>query len=74
MPQMTYTFIAGVDSRRYHKLRTKLNNAFIAGQDNYLEIVESAMIMVLYYKVDNEHMKGDAEGTAITSVVPKDLQ
>jgi hypothetical protein len=35
-------FLGGVDTKKYGRLKTKLNNAYAAGWNNYPKTVESA--------------------------------
>jgi hypothetical protein len=60
----TCAFLAGVDTKKYGKLKTKLNNAYVAGQNNYSKMVESAMTMLSHYMNDRGvHMADeDKEG------------
>jgi hypothetical protein len=46
---ITCIFLAGMDTKKYGKLNTKLNNAYVAGQNNYPQMVESAVIILLHY-------------------------
>jgi hypothetical protein len=32
---ITCIFLAGVDTKKYGRLKTELNNAYVAGQNNY---------------------------------------
>jgi hypothetical protein len=42
--------LAGVDTKKYGRLKTKLNNAYyVAGQKNYPKTVESALAMLSHY-------------------------
>jgi hypothetical protein len=43
---ITCVFLAGVDAKKYGRLKTELNNAYVAGQNNYPKTVESAMTML----------------------------
>jgi hypothetical protein len=45
-------FLAGVDTKKYGRLKTKLNNAYVAGQNNYPKTVESAVTMLSQYMKD----------------------
>jgi hypothetical protein len=38
---ITCVFLAGVDTKKYGRLKIKLNNAYVAGQNNYPKTVES---------------------------------
>jgi hypothetical protein len=42
-------FLAGVDTKKYRRLKSKLNNAYVAGQNNYPKTVESAVTMLSHY-------------------------
>jgi hypothetical protein len=43
----TCIFLAGgVDAKKYGRLKTELNNAYVAGQNNYPKTVESAVTML----------------------------
>jgi hypothetical protein len=46
---ITCVFLAGVDTKKYGRLKTELNNAYVAGQNNYLKTVESAVTMLSHY-------------------------
>jgi hypothetical protein len=46
---ITCVFLAGVDTKKYGRLKTKLNYAYVAGQNNYPETVESAVTMLSHY-------------------------
>ena len=43
---ITCVFLAGVDTKKYRRLKTKLNNAYAAGQNNYPKMIESAVTML----------------------------
>jgi hypothetical protein len=45
-------FLAGVDTKKYGKLKTELNNAYAVGQNNYPKMVESAVTMLSHYMND----------------------
>jgi hypothetical protein len=45
---ITCVFLAGVDTKKYGRLKTKLNNAYVAGQNNYPKRVESAVTMLAH--------------------------
>jgi hypothetical protein len=49
---ITCAFLAGVDTKKYGKLKTALNNAYVAGQNNYPKTVESAVTMLSHYMND----------------------
>jgi hypothetical protein len=45
---ITCVFLAGVDTKKYGRLKTELNNAYVAGQENnYPKKVESAVTRML---------------------------
>ena len=46
---MTCVFLAGVNAKRYGRLKTDLNNAYVAGHNNYPHTVESAVTMLSFY-------------------------
>jgi hypothetical protein len=52
----SYVFLAGVDTKKYGKLKTELNNAHAAGQNNYPKTVESAVTMLSHYMNEGVHM------------------
>jgi hypothetical protein len=43
---ITCIFLAGVDTKKCGKLKTELNNAYVAGQNNYPKTVESAVTLL----------------------------
>jgi hypothetical protein len=49
---ITCVFLAGVDTKKYGRLKTELNNAHVAGQKNYPKTVESAVTMLSPYMND----------------------
>jgi hypothetical protein len=49
---ITCVFLAGVDTKKYGRLKTELNNAYVAGQNNYPKMVESAVTMLSHYMND----------------------
>jgi hypothetical protein len=49
---ITCVFLAGVDTKKYGRLKTELNNAYVAGQNNYPKTVESAVAMLSHYMSD----------------------
>jgi hypothetical protein len=49
---ITWIFLAGVDTKKYGRLKTELNNAYVAGQSNYPKRVESAVKMLSHYMND----------------------
>jgi hypothetical protein len=46
---ITCIFLAGVDTKKYGRLKIELNNAYVAGQNNYPKTVESAVTMLAHY-------------------------
>jgi hypothetical protein len=66
---ITCTFLAGVDKKKCGKLKTELNNAYVAGQNNYPKMVESAVTMLSNYMNDKGvHMADEDKGqTALKS-------
>jgi hypothetical protein len=71
---ITCIFLAGVDTKKYGRLKTELNNAFVAGQNNYpRKMVESAVAMLSYYTNDKGvHMTDEDKGQAtLTSFMQK---
>jgi hypothetical protein len=67
---MTCVSIAGVDTKKYGRLKTELNSAYVAGQNNYPKTVESAVTMLSHYMNDkgvhvtDEDKKGQATLTS----------
>ena len=49
---ITCIFLAGVDTKKYGRLKTELNNAYVAGQNNYPKTVGSAVTMLSHYMND----------------------
>jgi hypothetical protein len=48
---------------KYGRLKTELNNAHVAGQNNYPKMAESAMTMLSHYMNDKGvHMTGEDRG------------
>jgi hypothetical protein len=70
---ITCIFLAGVDTKKYGRLKTELNNAYVAGQNNYSKTVESAVTMLSLYINDKRvHMTDEDEGQAtLTSFMQK---
>jgi hypothetical protein len=46
---ITCIFLAEVDTKKYGRLKTKLNNAYVAGQKNYPKMVKSAVTTLSHY-------------------------
>jgi hypothetical protein len=57
-----------VDTEKYGRLKTELNNAFyVAGQNNYPMTVESAVTMLPHFMNDRGvYMKDEDKGQATT--------
>jgi hypothetical protein len=49
---VTCVFLAEVDTKKYGRLKTELNNAYVAGQNNYSKTIESAVTMLSHYMND----------------------
>jgi hypothetical protein len=70
---ITCVFLVGVDTKVYERLKTELNNAYVAGQNNYPKTVESAVTMLSSHYMNNKgvHMIDEDKGQAIlTSFMP----
>jgi hypothetical protein len=62
---ITCIFLAGVDTKKYGRLRTELNNAYVAGQNNYPKTVESAVTMLSHYmNGKGDHRTDEDKGQA----------
>jgi hypothetical protein len=60
---ITCVFLAGVDTKKYGRLKTELNNAYAAGQNNYPKTVESPVKMLSHYMNDRGvHMTDEDKG------------
>jgi hypothetical protein len=60
---ITCVFLAGVVAKKYGRLKTELNNADVAGQNNYPKRVESAVTMLSHYMNDKRvHMTDEDKG------------
>jgi hypothetical protein len=60
---ITCVFLAGVDTKKYGRFKTELNNAYVAGQNNYPKTVESAVAMLSHYMNDKGgHMTDEDKG------------
>jgi hypothetical protein len=46
---MTCVFVAEVGTKKYGRLKSKLNNSYLAGQNNYPKTVESVVTMLSHY-------------------------
>jgi hypothetical protein len=66
-------FLAGVDTKKYGRLKTELNNAYVAGQNNYPKTVESAVTILSHYMNDKGvHVTEEDKGQAtLTSLMQK---
>jgi hypothetical protein len=56
-----------VDTKKYGRLKTELNNAYVVGQNNYLKTVEwSAVTMLSHYIMNDKgvHMTDEDKGQA----------
>jgi hypothetical protein len=62
-----------VDTKKYGRLKTGLNNAYVAGQNNYPKMVESAVAMLSHYmNGKGVHMTDEDKGQAtLTSFMQK---
>jgi hypothetical protein len=58
---ITCVFLAGVDTKKYGRLKTKLNNAYVAGQNKYPKTVESAVTM-LSHSMNNKGVHDMTDG------------
>jgi hypothetical protein len=70
---ITCAFLAGVDTKKYGRLKTELNNAYVAGQNNYPKTVDSAVTMLSHYMNDKGvHVTdGDKGQATLTSFMHK---
>jgi hypothetical protein len=60
---ITCVFLAGVDTKKCGRLKTELNNVYVAGQDKYPKTVESAVTMLSHYMNDKKvHMIDEDKG------------
>jgi RNase P subunit RPR2 len=46
MKRMRKHILAGVDTKKYGRLKTELNNAYVAEQNNYPKTVENAVTLL----------------------------
>jgi hypothetical protein len=70
---ITCICFAEVDTKKYGRLKTELNNAYMAGQNNYPKTVESAVTMLSHY-VNDKGVHGTDEDkgqAALTSFMQK---
>ena len=60
-------FLAGVDRKKYGKIISKLNNAFLAGMNNYPITIEGTVMMLSHYMSEPPSVlrsgKHEEEGT-----------
>ena len=60
-------FLAGVDRKKYGKIISKLNNAFLAGMNNYPITIEGTVTMLSHYMSEPPSVyrsgKHEEEGT-----------
>jgi hypothetical protein len=70
---ITCVFLAGVDIKKYGRLKTELNNAYVARQNNYPKMVERAVTMLSDYMNDKGvHIIDEDKGQAtLTSFMQK---
>jgi hypothetical protein len=70
---ITCFFLAGVDTKKYGRLKAELNNAYVAGQNNYPKTVESAVTMLSHYMNNKDvHVIDEYKGqAALTSFMQK---
>jgi hypothetical protein len=70
---ITCVFLAGVDTKKYGWLKTELNSAYAAGQNNYPKTVESAVTMLSHYMNDKGvHVTDEDKGHGtLTSFMQK---
>jgi hypothetical protein len=70
---ITCVFLAGVDTKKYGRLKTELNNTYVAGQNNYPKMVESAVTMLSHYMKDKGvHVTDEDKGqVTLTSFMQK---
>jgi hypothetical protein len=70
---ITCNFLAEVNTKKYGRLKTELNNAYVAGQNNYPKTVESAVTMLSHYMNDKGvHVTDEDKGQAtLTSFMQK---
>jgi hypothetical protein len=59
-----------VDTKKYGRLKTELNNAYMAGQNNYPKTVESAVTMLSHYMNDKGVRVTDEESSIRSRVGP----
>jgi hypothetical protein len=69
----TCVFLAGVDTKKYGRLKTELNIAYVAGQKKHPKMVESAVTILSHYMNDKGvHVTDEDKGQAtLTSFMHK---
>ena len=60
------TFLAGVDRKKYGRVTSQLNNAYLAGQKNYPTTVEGAMTMLSHFMSENPRDNREEKATSVT--------
>jgi hypothetical protein len=71
---ITCVFLAGVDTKKYGRLKAELNIAFVAGQNNYPKTVESDVRTMLSHYMNDKgvHVTDEDKGqTTLTSFMQK---
>ncbi len=71
---ITCVFLAGVDAKKYGRLKTELNNAYVAGQNNYPKTVENAVTMLLSHYMNDKGVQvadEDKGQAALTTFMQK---
>jgi Zinc knuckle len=68
-------FLTGADKKRYGKLLEDLNNAFLAGKDNYPESLDATLTLLTHYQDyqvgRGKHMANSDEKLTMTSFAQK---
>jgi hypothetical protein len=70
---ITCVFLAGVDTKKYGRLKTELSNAYVAGQNSYPKTVERAVTILSHCMNNNGlYMTDEDKGQAtLTSFMQK---
>lgn len=73
---LTMIFLAGSCKHRYGNLKMQLNNAYLAGKDNYPATLQAAFNLLSHYQDhrdqnDGYHGKGDKDSRRATSFLQK---
>jgi hypothetical protein len=72
---ITCVFLSGgVDAKNYGRLKTELNNAYVAGQNNYPKMVESAVTTMLSHHMNDKGVQVTVEDkrlATLTSLMQK---